>query len=93
MENSLSLDGHIAQQLTLELCRRYDLILVMEKKHIESVCNIAPEARGKTMLFGHWDVQKEIPDPYRQNREAFVFVYNILEHSANKWAEVLRASR
>lgn len=46
------LSGHQAQQLTPELCRDYDLILVMEKGHIEAVTNIAPEERGKTMLFG-----------------------------------------
>ncbi len=31
------LSGHQAQQLTPELCREYDLILVMEKGHIEAV--------------------------------------------------------
>ena len=36
-ENNLSLEGHVAQQLTATLCRQYDLILVMEKKHIDAV--------------------------------------------------------
>jgi protein-tyrosine phosphatase len=42
----------------------------MEKSHIEQIGKIAPEARGKTMLFGHW-LNKEIPDPYRKSEEAF----------------------
>jgi protein-tyrosine phosphatase len=33
----------------------------MEKKHIEQIIKIAPEARGKTMLFGHW-IGKRYPD-------------------------------
>ncbi|MGF1726758.1 protein tyrosine phosphatase [Photobacterium nomapromontoriensis] len=88
-DHGISLDGHVAQQLTAELCRDYDLILVMEKGHIEAVTNIAPEARGKTMLFGHWIGQKDIPDPYRQSREAFDFAYELIDESAKAWAKKL----
>ncbi|GKV82508.1 protein-tyrosine-phosphatase [Pectobacterium carotovorum subsp. carotovorum] len=88
-QHKLSLDGHEAQQLTSALCRQYDLILVMEKGHIDGVCRIAPEVRGKTMLFGHWINQQEISDPYRKSREAFEFVYLQLEQSAQKWVQAL----
>ncbi|GKV95178.1 protein tyrosine phosphatase [Pectobacterium aroidearum] len=88
-QHHISLEGHEAQQLTSALCRQYDLILVMEKKHIDGVCRIAPEVRGKTMLYGHWVNQQEIPDPYRKSREAFEFVYLQLEQSAQKWVQVL----
>ncbi|GMB62627.1 hypothetical protein PPNK14_05150 [Pectobacterium parmentieri] len=87
--HNLSLEGHEAQQLTSALCRQYDLILVMEKGHIDGVGRIAPEVRGKTMLFGHWLNQQEIADPYRKSREAFEFVYSQLEQSAQKWVQVL----
>ncbi|MEC5342069.1 protein tyrosine phosphatase [Brenneria populi] len=88
-QHGLSLDGHSAQQLTSSLCRQYDLILVMEKGHIDAVGRIAPEVRGKTMLFGHWLNQQEIADPYRKSREAFEFVYSQLEQSARKWVQAL----
>ncbi|MBN3194580.1 protein tyrosine phosphatase [Pectobacterium aroidearum] len=88
-KNNLSLEGHQAQQLTSALCRQYDLILVMEKGHIDAVCRIVPEVRGKTMLFGRWLEQQEIADPYRKSREAFEFVYSQLEQSAQKWVQVL----
>jgi len=88
-EKGLSLDRHIAQQLTATLCRQYDLILVMEKRHIDAVSNIQPEVRGKTMLFGHWVDKKEIADPYRQSKEAFEHIYKLLEESAEQWAQVL----
>ncbi|UVO09718.1 protein tyrosine phosphatase [Pectobacterium polonicum] len=87
--HNLSLEGHEAQQLTSTLCRQYDLILVMEKGHIDGVGRIAPEVRGKTMLFGHWLSQQEIADPYRKSREAFEFVYSQLEQSAQKWVQAL----
>lgn len=88
-DNGLSLDKHIAKQLTSELCRHNDLILVMEKKHIDLVCCIAPEARGKVMLFGRWIDDFEVPDPYKQSREAFEFVYNKLNDAAQNWARIL----
>lgn len=88
-QHDLSLEGHEAQQLTSALCRQYDLILVMEKGHIDGVSRIATEVRGKTMLFGHWLNQQEIADPYRKSREAFEFVYSQLEQSAQKWAQAL----
>ena len=88
-DHNLSLDGHIARQVTGRMCREYDLILVMEKRHIEQVNRIDPAARGKTMLLGHWLNQKEIADPYRKSREAFEEVYGLLEHATQKWVSVL----
>ncbi|NKI73558.1 protein tyrosine phosphatase [Dickeya sp. CFBP 2040] len=89
LEHGISLEGHLARQLTPAMCREYDLVLVMEKGHIDAVCRISPEVRGKTMLFGHWINQQEIADPYRKSREAFEFVYLQLELAANKWADTL----
>ncbi|PSW18610.1 protein tyrosine phosphatase [Photobacterium sanctipauli] len=88
-EHGVSLEGHVARQLTSEICREYDLILVMEKGHIEAVTNIAAEARGKTMLFGQWIGQKDIPDPYRQSREAFDHAYELIDEAAKAWAKKL----
>ncbi|MBC3212849.1 protein tyrosine phosphatase [Serratia fonticola] len=87
--NGVSLEGHEAKQLTAALCREYDLILVMEKGHIEAVCKLSPELRGKVMLFGHWNGNRDIPDPYMKSKDAFEFVYALLDESAKKWAVTL----
>lgn len=88
-EHGIDVDNHQSQQLTSALCGQYDLILVMEKGHINALTNIAPEARGKTMLFGQWIGQKEIPDPYRQSKEAFDHAYQLIEQAAQAWAKKL----
>ncbi|MFP1738867.1 protein-tyrosine-phosphatase [Lonsdalea quercina] len=88
-QHGLSLEGHSARQLTGALCRQFDLILVMEKGHIDAVGRLAPEVRGKTMLFGHWLNQQEIDDPYRRSRETFEMVYTQLEQSAHQWVQAL----
>ena len=88
LQHDLALEGHIARQLTRELCQQHDLILVMEQKHIEAVTRIAPEVRGKTMLYGHW-LKRDIPDPYRQSREAFEFTFDLIAEATNAWAQRL----
>lgn len=88
-KHQLSLADHSAQQFTGTLGRQYDLILVMEKNHIEQVTAIAPEARGKTMLVGHWLEGVEIPDPYRKSMESFEYVYRLLDQACNGWVRKL----
>ncbi|QXB22112.1 low molecular weight protein-tyrosine-phosphatase Wzb [Lelliottia amnigena] len=92
-DHDLSLDGHVARQVSGRMCRDYDLILAMEKRHIHALCELAPEMCGKVMLFGHWDGEREIPDPYRKSREAFEAVYTLLDQSAQQWAQALKAQQ
>jgi protein-tyrosine phosphatase len=91
--HNISLDGHCARQISGKMCREYDLILTMEKRHIARLCEIAPEMRGKVMLFGHWDDEREIPDPYRKSRDAFEAVYHLLDQSARQWAQALKVQQ
>ncbi|QKJ87790.1 protein-tyrosine-phosphatase [Paramixta manurensis] len=89
-QHQLSLSGHIARQLAPEHCRESDLILVMERQHIDAVCQVSSAVRGKIMLFGHW-ISKEIPDPYRKSEEFYQSVYQLLDQSAQKWAQALNS--
>lgn len=90
-KHGISLEGHKGQQFTSKLARQYDLILVMEKCHLEQIGRSAPEVRGKMMLFGQWLNQREIPDPYRKSDEAFASVYELIEQAGLLWAEKLGA--
>lgn len=87
--HGISLNGHVARQFTSSIARQYDLILVMEKVHMEEIGRIAPEARGKTMLFGYWLSHREIPDPYRKSDEAFSSVFELIVQAGSLWAEKL----
>ncbi|HDZ58039.1 MAG TPA: low molecular weight phosphotyrosine protein phosphatase [Pseudomonas xinjiangensis] len=89
-EAGLSLPEHKARQITPEMIREADLILAMENRHLQSIHSLAPEARGKTFLFGRWLNGCEAPDPYRQSQPAFVHVYSILDKSANAWLPYLK---
>ena len=88
-KHGISLEGHKGKQFTAKLARNYDLILAMEKIHIKQIEKIAPEARGKTMLFGHWLENRDIPDPYRKSDEAFASVFVLIQRSSQLWVEKL----
>lgn len=88
-KHNISLDNHEGRQLTASMAREYDLLLVMEQYHIQQINQIAQEARGKTMLLGHWLGGKEIPDPYRKSEEAFELVYQLVEQSCSGWVKKL----
>ena len=91
LKHDLSLDGHKGKQFRASLARQFDLILAMEKSHIEQISRIAPEVRGKTMLFGQWIGMRDIPDPYQKSEEAFASVYDLIEQASKRWAEKLGA--
>jgi len=87
--HGISLDGHVARRLTRNLMQGSDLILVMEPEHLRFIAAMAPEIRGKSLLFGQWLGPQEIPDPYRQSREAFEYVFGLLGKASQEWARRL----
>ncbi|EOD8854019.1 protein tyrosine phosphatase [Enterobacter hormaechei] len=87
--HGISLDGHVARRLTRNLMQGSDLILVMEPEHLRFIAAMAPEIRGKSLLFGQWLEPQEIPDHYRQSREAFEYVFGLLGKASQEWARRL----
>lgn len=84
-----SLEGHRAQQVTQALCHDCDLILTMEKKHTEQLCNNWPEVRGKIRLFGHWLNISEMGDPRGKSQEAFKQLFLMMRSAAKGWGDTL----
>ena len=89
-ERGLDISGHRAQQLTPELVTRADLILVMESGHRRAIDADEPTARGKVYRLGEWQ-DIEIPDPYRQPREAFEETLELIDKGVADWVERLKA--
>lgn len=96
-ENSIKLTSplgmdctqHAARQLTAKICGENDVILVMEKNHIDTVMNIDPTVKGKIFLLGKWLGGKEISDPYKQGFEMYERVFELIQKSAISWAKKL----
>lgn len=84
-QRNLSLQNHQSRRLTNEMCKKADLILVMEHAHIDKLHQQFPETRGKVMLFGQWLNKTEIPDPHKRSDEMFEHVYQLMEKAAIAW--------
>lgn len=87
--HGVSLEGHKGTQFRSSMAGEFDLILVMENSHLEQISKIAPQARGKIMLLGHWLDHREIPDPYRKSQEAFESVFQLIDQACQRWAQKL----
>ena len=92
VQHGLDPNGHVARQLTQEICKHADIILAMSKRNIEEVCQISPESRGKAMLYGRWIGDKEIPDPYRRERIVYEQAFKLLDEGATAWLRALQGS-
>lgn len=66
----LDISGHRGRQLTPDLIRSFELVLVMEKEQQRAVEGMLPSARGRVQCIGHWG-GFDVLDPYRQGLAAF----------------------
>ena len=82
----LDITSHKARQLTPDMIESSDLILVMEQGHKRAIDSLEPAARGKVYRLCEWR-DADIPDPYRQPREAFEEALVLIEQGVNDWAE------
>ncbi len=88
-ERDIDISSHRAQQLTAELARKADLILVMELRHKRAIESGDPSARGKIFRLGEW-LGKEIADPHHQPRQAFEEALAAIDECVADWVERLK---
>jgi protein-tyrosine phosphatase len=80
----LSVEGHRARQLSADMVREAELVLVMEQFQKNELEKAHPWARGRVFLLGHWD-GIEIADPYRKPREVFDATLELIERGVRGW--------
>jgi len=91
-ERGLNLAQHRARQLTPELIRSFELILVMEAAQQRAVEAILPSARGRVQRIGRFG-DFDVPDPYRQGRAAFERSLALIERGVDELAKVFWSKR
>ena len=69
-DRGLDLSPHRARQLTLEMLRQFELVLVMEAAQQRAVEAMWPAVRGRVHRLGKMG-DFDVPDPFRQERVAF----------------------
>lgn len=87
-EHGLDLAPHRARQLTGEMLRQHDLVLVMEdwqRRELEAAHGFA---KGRIHLLGKWN-NMEIADPYKKPRAEFERAWDQIEECVGLWSEKL----
>lgn len=84
LRHGVDLSAHRARQLTPEITRQVDLILAMEKRHLECALRLDPTTRGKVFRIGLWD-KAEVPDPCRLDEENHPLAYDLISHVVDQW--------
>ncbi len=82
----IDIHSHRAQQLTEQMAREFDLILVMEQEHQKEIEALFPFARGKVFRLGHWR-NLNIPDPYQHPKTAFDKMVEDVRLCATDWID------
>ena len=87
-ERGISLDQHIAKQVTEALVKKADLIFVMDDEQKQMLERQFHQACGKTFKLGHHS-QFDIEDPYQKERAAFEACTVKIEKGLSEWLEYL----
>ena len=92
LRHGLDLSGHCARQVTADICREADLILVMESAHQRELASRYPLARGKIHCLGETPAGErfDVADPYRKTRDAFEQAHAAIEQGIESWAQRIR---
>ena len=87
--HGIDADAHVARRLDQAMIDAADLVLVMERSHLDFIRARFPSATGKTFLLGRWIGEFEMPDPLGRPRETFEHLYRALERAAYRWCELI----
>jgi len=83
--HGIDIAAHRAQQASNSVLMRADLVLAMDRSHIDWLNRHLPAMRGRSFLLRHWNGADDIPDPYQLNRAAFEEAYRLIEEGVEAW--------
>ncbi len=94
--HGVAIDGQVCRMVTVADFQRFDVILGMDRSHIEALERLKPvDGNAKLQLFMQFCTGKmiDVPDPYYGDLAAFEKVYGMVRTAADSWFEsVGRAS-
>lgn len=83
-ERGIDISPHRALQLTRDLCRQSDLVLVMSTSQRKRVEQLYPFTCGKVFRLGEFS-KIDVPDPYRQPEAAFRDALQLIDQGVHEW--------
>ena len=87
--HGIDADSHVARRLDKAMLDRADLVLTMERRHMEFIRAFSLASTGKTFLLGRWQGGFEIPDPFGKPQESFDHVYRMVDLAIHRWRALM----
>ena len=86
-QRGIDMSAHRGRMLTPKFALAADLILVMDRQQKASCEQLAPSARGRVFLLGHWlpANEQEIVDPFHRGPEAFREALTHIDQAVAAW--------
>lgn len=86
LEHRLDISGHLSRQVTMDMLRWADLVLVMERNQKLCLLERYPWLEGKIFRYGE-PMKVDVPDPHGRPESAFVLAWNFIEKLTPYWVE------
>jgi len=88
--NDLQIDisAHVARQITPEIAKSAELVLVMTTRQKEAMEARFPWTKGRVFRLGEWD-RFDIDDPMGLGLETFYRVRQLIEQTCQSWVKRL----
>ncbi|MDG3088241.1 low molecular weight phosphotyrosine protein phosphatase [Vibrio hannami] len=87
----IDMSEHKANQVTQRLIDDHDIILAMEKHHLDELREIFPGLESKCYLYGSVVGVENIADPYMQGAHAFRSIFTLIDRASEVWVEKFRS--
>ena len=88
----LDITAHRAHQLSGNLARQADLILVMDNAQRQEIQRLHPATTGRVFRLGEL-AKFDVPDPYREARPSFENALELIQRGVEAWVPRIRALR
>jgi protein-tyrosine phosphatase len=87
-QRGIDLSGHRARQLTAEMVRASDLVIVMEERLGAAVVQIEPTSHGRVQRIGRFG-GFDVPDPMGGERKDFEAALALIERGIGQFGRAL----
>ena len=86
LSHGLDISAHRSRQVTMDMLKWADLVLVMEKAQKIHLLERYSWLDGKVFCYGD-SIKVDVPDPHGRPESAFVMAWNFIEKLTPYWAQ------
>jgi protein-tyrosine phosphatase len=92
-KEGIDVSGHHSRQLTRDMARKADIILVMEKIHEEKILAMAPEVKNRLFLLKEFakidDANLSIDDPIGRSTQFYEQTFRVIKEAVERVSAII----